>query len=113
MRFSDTHLTCPHCDYETKIRENFEAHLNSHTKKIKYICEFCKKVSYTHHAFRSHIRKKHSANKRRSSYTCVHCKHQFLTVEEMKKHTDNEHSEKGWYISGCFFIMKNYCLNIL
>merc|ERR1711892_251937 len=86
-------LSCPLCEYSTRVKEHLASHMNSHTQDRKYMCGQCGQTFKWSHSLRRHQRT-HSKDYR---FTCAHCPKTFsrkdhLAVHEKLHDSDNTES---------------------
>jgi len=77
-----TELSCPLCEYTTRVKEHLASHMNSHASERKYMCTECGQTFKWSHSLRRHQRTHQSDYK----FTCTHCPKQFSRKDHLAVH---------------------------
>ena len=81
---SVTHYKCPHCDFESVIRENLKEHINVvHTQEKLYHCPHCDFTNLRQKVLKSHIA---SIHEKRRNNKCTKCPAAYYNRRELDKH---------------------------
>jgi len=75
-------LSCPLCEYKTRVKEHLASHMNSHTQDRKYMCVQCGQTFKWSHSLRRHQR----THQKDYKFTCAHCPKQFSRKDHLAVH---------------------------
>lgn len=80
------YLKCEICKAPMASKRVLKLHMNIHTKKKRFPCEFCSRVYFSWTSCHSHRIRKHHIIKRENVYRCDLCEMHFVDANDVKQH---------------------------
>ncbi|XP_013774646.1 zinc finger protein 721-like isoform X2 [Limulus polyphemus] len=88
---------CPYCDYKCKCKTNLKRHIEFHTDKRRFVCEFCGASFHAFATLKEHNAYVHSDVR---DYVCEQCGKGFKGRSGLKRHM-RIHSDARPYLCFC------------
>lgn len=84
---------CSICDITKCTKQLLSAHMNLHTREIKYRCELCPRFYYWPATLKTHRKIRHSVEKQGKEFACIHCDKTMRDPVEIIQHKRVHSSE--------------------